>query len=579
MRTLKTTCLLGIAASAVGCASGDRGRFPLREPMWQDGDLASVNAACHEEGTAKDPHHVSCAPAVYKTSLYWDGADNLFYRPLSEMLGVVRGGESVNVNSMDEVPDSSWFTNRPPPTPDELRLGACTQNQILDPEHAADGTWIIDKGKTEGETPGFRINVPGKGKYMVKAEDKDNAPERMAASSVIGAAVYHAAGYNAACEQVIYVRPSVFKLMPGLVRRKNNFADIEPFDQKALDAILSNSTTRNGLVRLSASAWIPGYSIGAYRFVGTRDDDPNDVVNHEDRRELRGMRLLAAWIDRHDAREGNTFDSWMADNKDPPDSSPGHVIHYQLDTSETLGSLWAWDQISKRLGQSYIIDWGDAAGDFFSLGAMPRPWDTVNLAPGREIFGYYDVEHFDPDTWKNEYPNKAFSRMTEHDGAWMARVLARFTPELVSALAEMGGFTDHGNTTYLASIMQARLDKILQRYLLRLSPIADVRLDGEDTLCGTDLAEMRRLRAPTSFMYRVSWQRSAPIPITLRPGGKVCLGLPHPVRFGVIPYNDPQRYVKITITDGVAKGPLVVHLYDLDRLGYRLVGVERPDPK
>ena len=91
-------------------------------------------------------------------------------------------------------------------------------------------------------------------------------------------------------------------------------------------------------------------------------DDPNDVIPHEDRRELRGARILAAWLDHFDSREQNSMDSWMADRKDQPDSSPGHVIHYYLDTSDCLGSEWDWEVISRRLGHSYVFDWGDAGG-------------------------------------------------------------------------------------------------------------------------------------------------------------------------------------------------------------------------
>ena len=578
-------CKLGLAAVAViglvACASGER-RFPLRDPMWHDTDLRSVNARCHEEPTDEDPHHVSCAPKPYKASLYWDGADNLFYRPLSEMLGVVSSGESVNVNSMDEVPDSAWFTSRlgnRAVSLEELRLAGCSPDVILDPEHAADGSWIIDKGKIEGETPGFRMNVPGKGKYFVKAESLDNAPERMAASGVIGAAVYHAAGYNTACEQVVYVRPAVLKLLPGLVSRQGNFGDLKRFDQKALDEMLAHSTKRDGLVRLSASARIRGYGLGQFRYEGTRDDDPNDVIPHEDRRELRGMRVLAAWIDRHDAREANTFDSWLADAKTGADSSPGHVIHYQLDMNETLGSLWAWDEISRRLGQSYVVDWGDTTADFFSLGSIARPWDTVAMTTGREIFGYFDVKHFDPDGWKNEYPNKAFSRMTERDGAWMARILAHFTPEMVATLAKMGDFTDPGNTAFLATTLQGRLDRLLERYLTKLSPIADLRMENGSTLCGVDLAEWRGLRDPARFFYRSRSHKSGWLTVTRRPAGGVCVTLPHVAADGGSRDDAPERYVSIVIEDGVAKGPLVAHLYDLGpSRGYRLVGIERPEP-
>jgi hypothetical protein len=36
--------------------------------------------------------------------------------------------------------------------------------------------------------------------------------------------------------------------------------------------------------------------------------------------------------------------------------------------------------------------------------------------------------------------------------------------------------------------------------------------------------------------------------------------------------------VRVTISDRVVSGPLIAQLYDLGQQGYRLVGVERPEP-
>ena len=130
-----------LALALTACATVDR-PFPLRAPLWRDPDLRSVNAACHEEPTDDDPHHTSCAPAPYDGTLYWDGAEQILLRPLSEALGVVTSGESVNVNSLDEVPDSSWFTNRlgvRPVSLDELRLNACPRDKLLYPDATPDG--------------------------------------------------------------------------------------------------------------------------------------------------------------------------------------------------------------------------------------------------------------------------------------------------------------------------------------------------------------------------------------------------------------------------------------------------------
>ncbi|HSQ67115.1 MAG TPA: hypothetical protein VLM85_28050 [Polyangiaceae bacterium] len=579
------------AVTLTACASGGSARFALRDPLWRDTDLRPVDARCHVEPTKSDPHHVSCAPAVYESPVYWDGADNLLFRPLSGLLGLVTSGEAVDVNSLDEVPDSAWFENRLGKrslSPEELRLGGCSPDQLLDPEHAADASWVIDKGKSEGSTPGFRVLVPGKGKYMLKGDaPKDRQPERMAAASAIGAAVMHAAGYYVSCEQVIYIRPSILKLTPGLTT-KGYFEEEKPFDQSALDRMLARATKRNGLIRLSASAWLPGYAIGPYRFEGVREDDPNDVIPHEDRRELRAMKVLASWLSRHDVREDNSLDEWFAEAKTPPDSSPGHVVHYQLDTSETLGSLsfgggsdpvptWSWDQVSRRLGMSYVIDWADLGRDFITLGLPLRSWDTVAMTPGQEIFGYFDVEHFVPDQWKCLYPNAAFSRMTERDAAWMARILARFTPAMVRTLAAMGDFTDPSHRDYLAGVLEGRLEKVLERYLLRLSPLADVHVEDGDRLCALDLAEWRGLRAP--FYDSARTPAGASLTVTRRNRGGLCVQLVHVAGDAGSPDDAPERYLRVIVEDGVAKGALVAHLYDLGPArGFRLVGLERPNP-
>jgi hypothetical protein len=572
--------LLSVLAAG-GCAPAVR-EFPLRDPMTVDTDLRPVTVACRQVPTPKDPKHISCAPDVYVSPLNWDGVDNIFFRPLSEALGVEHHGEAPNANSLDEVPDSSWFQNRigvHPVAPEQLARGACSPALILDPDGSADGTWLIDRGKTDGSSPGFRVSIPGKGKFLFKGEDPDE-PERPSAASVVGAAVYDAVGFNTSCEQVVYFRPSLLKLAPGL-KRKGNFGAIEPFDQKAVDRMLANCPHRGELVRMQASAWLSGYLVGPFRYVGTRDDDPNDIIAHDDRRELRGGRLVAAWLDHFDAREQNTMDSWVTaspDGKDRPDASPGHIVHYYLDTSDCLGSWWPWEQISRRLGYSYIGDWGDMGRDLVTLGIPVRPWDRVRKKPGLEIFGYFNVEDFEADQWKNEYANAAFSRMTERDGAWMARILAHFTPDLVATLGQMGQFSDPRKTAYLTSVLQGRLDKILRRYLARLSPLADVHVGSDARLCATDLARWRGVAERDRFQYTARFPNGAPLSITSSDDGSVCVQLPRAGADGGAADAGAPGAVTVRIDDGFAPGPLVVHLYDLGASrGYQLVGLERPE--
>jgi len=111
--------------------------------------------------------------------------------------------------------------------------------------------------------------------------------------------------------------------------------------------------------------------------------------------------------------------------------------------------------------------------------------------------------------------------------------------------------------------------KILSHYLMRLSPIANLRLEGPERLCGVDLAERRSLRDPNQFRYTARFVGGPWLRVERSAGAQVCVTLPHGAGGG---------YVRVRIEDGVAVGPLVAHLYDLGpEVGYRLVGIERPD--
>ncbi len=548
--------------------------------MSRDTDLRPVNVEC-EERPDDDPKHVACAPEPYVSPLVWDAADNSVFRPFARVFAVDPAGPAPNVNAFDEVPDSAWFTNRlgmKKPSREELLRGACSREEMIDVAAARPGDWLIDQGKPNGASPGFRIRI-GKRKFMLKADVKEQ-PERPSAASAIGAAIYHAVGFYTSCEQVIYFDPALLRLKPGLTATDNSGVT-KPFDQAALRWVLDQAPWRGPLVRLQASAWLPGYLLGPFKYEGKRDDDPNDVIPHEDRRDLRGARVLAAWLNHFDAREQNTMDSWIASNRDAKDSSPGYIRHYYLDTSDSFGSEWAWDGISRRLGRSYVLDFGDIGYDFVTLGSTTRSWEAARRTPGYEAFGYYHYWDFDPEEWKNEYPNPAFSRATEHDNAWMARILSRFDRADIDALVSLGKFSRPDYSTFLSEVLEQRLRRIVDRYLTRLSPLADLRVEGENRLCAVDLLRRRAGKPESAFRYQARVQRRggvAALRIERLGKGRVCMTLPHVSTAPDAAPNDPSRYVVVVLENGAASYPLFAHLYDLGpKRGYKLVGIERPD--
>ncbi|HVH47433.1 MAG TPA: hypothetical protein VM925_34095 [Labilithrix sp.] len=570
--------MFGALSLLTGCGTAGVRRFPLRDPMWTDSDTRPYYADCTPD--PKKPKHAVCTPLEYVSPFVWDGVDAMVFRPVSRLLQVDPAGESENVNAFDEVPSSSWFENRigrQVMTPEEAAIGPCEENEL--DTTAADGSWLIDKGKDNGANPGFRIKTPEGRTFLFKADEKDH-PERATGATAIATRIYHAAGYWTGCDAVVYVRRELLKLGTGL-QQTDNTGVTRPFETKHLERILAGAARRGDHYRFVASKWLEGKPLGPFRYEGVRKDDPNDVIPHQDRRELRGQRLLAAWLGHFDSREQNSMTTWMARRPDEPDSSPGYIRHWIIDLNDCFGSEWAWDNVTKRINFSYYFDGGDVAWDYVTLGIPERPWDKVRRRPEAEIFGYFDADLFDPEGWKPGYQNAAFLRMSERDGAWMARIIARFSPEHVERIVRVGDFTQPVHASYLAQTLVARQRKILRRYFSKLSPVTDLEVNGS-ALCGVDLARRTGVFDASAFRYsavvRTGTELDHRASAFVAPieAGRLCVPLPHVAEDAGERDDSPRRYMIVEIANGAATDPLRVHLYDLGpRRGHRLVGVER----
>ena len=97
--------------------------------------------------------------------------------------------------------------------------------------------------------------------------------------------------------------------------------------------MLSRSARKeDGTYRVVASKALPGTPLGPFRYHSTRPDDPNDIYDHEHRRELRGLHVFAAWLNHDETRSGNTLDTLV--------THKGRQIvrHHLIDFGSTLGS-------------------------------------------------------------------------------------------------------------------------------------------------------------------------------------------------------------------------------------------------
>jgi hypothetical protein len=335
----------------------------------------------------------------------------------------------------------------------------------------------------------------------------------------------------------------------------------------------------DGSYRFGLSLYVEGRPIGPWRYEGLREDDPNDAVPHQDRRDVRAGRLIAAWLNHFDSREQNTLATFV-----PARPSGGYVRHYMLDFADCLGGVWPIDAMSRRMGHSYYFDPEHVAEDFLTLGLLHRPWDHATVDPYGWPFGYFSARAFAPERWRGGYPNPAFDRMTERDGAWMARILARLSDAHLRAVIAEAHYRAPEWNDYLLRTLAARRDAILARYLTRLSPLADVTVRG-DVLCATDRAVTARVFRRAAYGAALGAARDDPrarsVLVDAAADGRVCARLPSTATGDPrVPPGDPSRY-RVAVVREWPEGrapvrPLYVHLYDLGPArGFVLAGLER----
>ena len=404
--------------------------------------------------------------------------------------------EAQNVNTLDEVPDSSWFVNRNRArrlTLDEVRRGS-----NVDGPPDLEGTWTIFAGKSQGITPGFSIRDARGDRYVVKF-DPVAVPELATAAEAIGTKIFHALGYHVPQNYVVYVNPEKLAIEPDTMV-EDRFGDAVPLTGARLQRMIRRvPRDARGRMRVLASRYIDGVPLGPFRYYGTRSDDPNDVIPHEHRRELRGLRLFAAWTNHDDTRAQNTQASWVEEE------GRHHVRHWLMDFGSTFGSGSVEIQLA-NLGVQYWLDPGEVKRNALGFGFRVPPYRRVRWPdfPEYEAVGRWEADAFDPFAWRNDYPNPAFVRMTPRDAFWAAKILMRLTPEALLAIVETGAFSNPAHVTYFHDVLLRRQRAAGQAGINLLNPL-DEFVVSDNILRFENLSERYGFVAPQSTSYEVAW--------------------------------------------------------------------------
>ena len=174
LRPLAAALAVTLILEAAAATQGERTtpRFYPDDPIAVDDDAA---------------FDASKAATVELSEIY-DYLDNTFGSP-----GDRTPRRAQNVNTLGEVPDSSWFVNRIGVRDVSIAEIVRGPNKFerLDAEE-----WIVVSGKGPGGFhPGFRAVHPGDPKQIYQLEvDPVDYPQMASGAEVIGTLVYHALG-------------------------------------------------------------------------------------------------------------------------------------------------------------------------------------------------------------------------------------------------------------------------------------------------------------------------------------------------------------------------------------------------
>jgi hypothetical protein len=540
-----------LVALAVLTACGAPGRFALRAPVWEEGDDRPFWPA----------------PAYDEEMDVANTVDVILLHPLSHGLLFEPRTEALDVNSLDEVPSSTWFTNRAP-SPEEAARGACV-------DEGPELPFTIVSSKSGGTTPGLVVQDVGGQRYLLKFDD-GAVPENEAgtAADAVVSRLYWSVGFHVPCNRVLYVARDDLVLTERSEERHTS-GSRRPLTVVRLERMLRRATrTESGLIRLSASRYLDGTPIGTWRGEGTRRDDPNDRVAHQDRRSLRGERFLAAWVAHWDSRGPNTFDAFVTTGPEA-----GHVVHHFLDFSDALAGIsrrTRWPE--PRVGHQTVGDLGTTLADAVTFGVVRRPWDAVARDPRYPNLAYFDVEHFSPMGFAPQTPLERWARADGSDLGWMARRIARISRAHLEAIVATGRYSDPAEEARMVEVLLGRRDRILETCFAVSSPLADVRVEGE-RLCAVDLARPSERGWEPALVE--AWRDAAgartALAVTHGPAS-VCVALGAHFAPGAAAPDAAARYAIVEISRVRAEHRTVLraHLYDLGPDGWFLAGLERP---
>ena len=290
----------------------------------------------------------------------------------------------------------------------------------------APGAWLL----TGRPAAGAQVHHPGfLWGYLPDQARSAGVSGAGLVAEIISTKILHAIGYHVPENYVIDLDPARLDIAPGATFRTHR-GDERPIQRARTWNIGLKDQIRNpdGTVRAVASRFVPGTPVGQHRYYGTRRDDPNDIYPHEYHRQLRALRVFAAWLNHDDTKALNSFDAYVEDE------GRRYIRHYLLDFGATLGSGSTHSKRPKA-GYEYYVEGNKILKGIFTFGFWERPW-TKAVYPDYPSVGRYEAGFFEPGCGNRSIQIPAFDRMDAADAFWGARIVSGFTNEMIPPISD-----------------------------------------------------------------------------------------------------------------------------------------------
>jgi hypothetical protein len=405
-------------------------------------------------------------PKERKVGLYESAFNTEFIAPIKRGTDVphwVRAAtgspkQASNVNAVDEVPDSSWFTNRHALRHMTVQQLVRGPNRGTPPDFT---TGTITQAKLQGVTPGLHLTDASGQEYLVKFDNK-NYPELQSGAEVVSTKILYATGYNVPENYIAFITPDKLKIKDGMEITEGGKK--HPFTHEDLAKMLKQVAKRpDGTYRVLASKLLSGKPKGPFPYEGLRSDDPNDLIPHEHRRELRGLRVIASWINHWDLKEMNTLDMYVEEG------GRKFLRHYLIDFGSSMGGGKSPTEYFH--GREYAFDKGNIFKELFTLGLTVTPDEKSPPITYPEV-GLFSATDFDPGDWRPSFWVLPFSNMTREDALWATRIILSFTEDELSNIVRTGEYSNPKAAEYILKTLLERRRQVATYWLKDQNPVA-----------------------------------------------------------------------------------------------------------